>query len=215
MNLVAGDIASQLLQIKAIKLNPQKPFIWASGLHSPIYCDNRLTLSYPAVRHAIRDGLANLIREFGFVDVIAGVATAGIPHGALVAEKLDLPFIYVRSKAKDHGRQNRIEGKIEKGQKVIVVEDLISTGMSSLSACKALQEEGMQVVGLVSIFDYELSTSKENFNKANINYRSLTNYNKLLEIAEKEEYVNKEEIQSLKEWRVSPETWSDNQKNKK
>lgn len=212
MELVAGDIASQLLQIKAIKLSPQKPFTWTSGLLSPIYCDNRLTLSYPAVRHTIRDGLANLVREFGFVDVIAGVATAGIPHGALVAEKMDLPFIYVRSKAKEHGKKNQIEGRVIEGQKVIVVEDLISTGKSSINACRALTEAGLEVVGLVSIFNYDLDVSRNNFESEGVRYKSLTNYDKLLQIAEKENYVTPEEIKSLREWRESPQNWSDNRK---
>ncbi len=212
MELVAGDIASQLLQIKAIKLSPQKPFTWTSGLLSPIYCDNRLTLSYPAVRHTIRDGLANLVREFGFVDVIAGVATAGIPHGALVAEKMDLPFIYVRSKAKEHGKKNQIEGRVIEGQKVIVVEDLISTGKSSINACRALTEAGLEVVGLVSIFNYDLDVSRNNFESEGVRYKSLTNYDKLLQIAEKENYVTPEEIISLREWRESPQNWSDNRK---
>lgn len=212
MDLVAGDIASQLLQIKAIKLSPQKPFTWTSGLRSPIYCDNRLTLSYPVVRRAIRDGLANLVREFGIIEGVAGVATAGIPHGALLAERLDLPFIYVRSKAKKHGKQNRIEGKIVEGQNVIIVEDLISTGQSSISACKALQDAGINVVGLVSIFNYGLSIAEENLAEANIKYRSLTDYETLLDIASSEDYISMDEMDPLQEWRKSPTQWSENHK---
>lgn len=162
------------------------------------------------MRRTIRDGLTNLVREFGIIDGIAGVATGGIPHGVLVADRLDLPFSYIRSQAKAHGRKNRIEGIVEAGQKVVVVEDLISTGKSSLSACKAIEEIGAEIVGLIAIFSYGLDEAKEKFAEANIKYRSLTGYDTLLDIAASEEYVSMEEIKSLQEWRKSPRRWSEN-----
>ena len=209
MTVIASDIALQLLQIKAIKLNPQKPFTWASGLKSPIYCDNRLTLSFPVVRRAIRDGLANLTREFGIVETVAGVATAGIPHGTLLADKMDLPFIYVRSKKKSHGKQNLIEGSYDKGTRAIVVEDLISTGKSSIAAVKALEEAGIEVEALISIFTYNLGISRKNLKDANVNHDSLTNYETLIEIAAKEGFINSSDLKSLEEWRENPQKWSE------
>src|SRR3954468_16317537 len=196
---VSEKIAEQLLQIKAIKLNTEKPFTWASGWKSPIYCDNRLSLSYPDVRKAIRDGLISVIKEnFFTAESIAGVATAGIAQGALVAEALDLPFLYVRPKPKDHGMENLIEGKITKGQKVVVVEDLVSTGGSSLKSVQALREAGFQVLGMVCIFNYGFDLATRNFNEADVSLISLSDYSHLLIQALEGKYMNEEQISSLK-----------------
>jgi len=204
----AAQLADFLLQIKAIKLQPSKPFIWASGWKSPIYCDNRLTLSFPKVRTFIRQELAKaVIEKFGKPDVIAGVATGGIAHGALVAQELGLPFIYVRAAAKGHGMENLVEGKVEPGQTVVVVEDLISTGQSSLKAIKELTSAGCLVKGLVSIFDYGFDTAVREFKAEKCAFFSLSNYDTLIQQALKNKYVAKEEIDQLKNWKSSPESW--------
>lgn len=204
----AGTVAAMLLQIQAIKLNTEKPFTWSSGWKSPIYCDNRLSLSYPQVRRSIRDGLVRAIREnFFTVESVAGVATAGIAQGALVAEALDVPFLYVRPKPKDHGMENLIEGKVVKGQKVVVVEDLVSTGGSSLKAVNALREAGFEVLGMVSIFNYGFDIATRNFYDANTSLISLSDYNSLLKYALDQKYITDDQVTSLKAWRVDPSNW--------
>ncbi|MBP3942774.1 orotate phosphoribosyltransferase [Sphingobacteriaceae bacterium WQ 2009] len=209
LNDVEQKIAESLLQIKAIKLQPKNPFTWASGWKSPIYCDNRITLSHPAIRTYIRQKLSKLIQEeFGSVDMISGVATAGIPQGVLVAQDLGLPFTYVRSSAKDHGRQNMIEGEVNSGQRVVVVEDLVSTGKSSLVAVKALREAGCNVVGLVSIFTYGLPAAEINFAEAKCRSISLCNYDALLTVAAEKNYILEEEVDILKKWRLDPASWN-------
>ena len=204
----ASKVASMLLQIQAIKLNTEKPFTWSSGWKSPIYCDNRLSLSYPEIRDAIKEGLVQAIREnFFTVESIAGVATAGIAQGALVADALNLPFLYVRPKPKDHGMENLIEGKIVKGQKVVLVEDLVSTGGSSLKAAQALRDAGFQVLGMVSIFNYGFDIATRNFYEANISLISLSDYSHLLTYALEEKYTTEDQVASLKAWRVDPSNW--------
>ena len=204
----AFKIAEYLLQIKAIKLQPDKPFIWASGWNSPIYCDNRVTLSYPKIRTFIRQLFSEEIAQnYAKPDVIAGVATGGIAHGALVAEELGLPFIYVRTDSKKHGLGNQIEGRIEKGQSVVVIEDLISTGGSSLNAVDALRSAGAQVKGLISIFTYDFKVSQEAFKKAKCPYTSLCNYHILIEQALKANFINEDEMLSLEKWREDPANW--------
>jgi orotate phosphoribosyltransferase len=204
----AGKIAEMLLQIQAIKLNTGKPFVWSSGWKSPIYCDNRLSLSFPEVRNAIKIGLVNAIMEnFHTAESIAGVATAGIAQGALVADAMNLPFLYVRPKPKDHGMENLIEGKITKGQKVVVVEDLVSTGGSSLKTVEALRAAGFQVLGMVSIFNYGFDIATRNFYEADLSLISLSDYSHLLTSALKEKYVTEDQIISLKAWRVDPANW--------
>jgi len=196
------------LQIKAIKLQPKKPFVWASGWKSPIYCDNRVTLSHPPIRTYIRQKLSELIQEeFGSVEMISGVATAGIPQGVLVAQDLGLPFTYVRSSSKDHGRENLIEGEVVSGQRVVVVEDLISTGKSSLKAVHALRDAGCNVVGLVSIFTYGFEDAEKNFAEAKCRYISLCDYDTLLEVGAKHNYILTKDIEILKQWRVNPGEW--------
>lgn len=208
MTTLQTEIAKELLAIQAVFLSPQDPFTWASGIKSPIYCDNRITMSYPAVRKQISKGLAKLIAaQYPTVEVIAGTATAGIPHAAWVAERLDLPMIYIRSKAKDHGKGNQIEGKIRPGQKIVVIEDLISTGGSVLEACQAAQREGADVLGVVAIFTYELEKGVENFEKAGISLTTLTNYSTLIETALQQDYIKREELALLKEWKKDPEHW--------
>lgn len=205
---MAGPVAAMLLQIQAIKLNTEKPFTWSSGWKSPIYCDNRLSLSYPQVRTQIRDGLVQAIREnFFTVESVAGVATAGIAQGALVADKLDVPFLYVRPKPKDHGMENLIEGHVVKGQKVVVVEDLVSTGGSSLKAVQALREAGFDVLGMVSIFNYGFDIATRNFYEANTSLISLSDYNSLLKYALSQKYITEDQVTSLKAWRVDPSGW--------
>lgn len=204
----AGQVAAMLLQIQAIKLNTEKPFTWASGWKSPIYCDNRLSLSFPEVRGKIRDGLAQVIRQnFFSAESIAGVATAGIAQGALVADALNLPFLYVRPKPKDHGMENLIEGKVTKGQKVVVIEDLVSTGGSSLKAVAALRDAGFDVLGMVSIFNYGFDIATRNFYEANTSLISLSDYNHLIMYASEQKYINEEQLISLKAWRVDPANW--------
>ena len=205
---IAQQVAKSLLQINAIILQPNNPFKWAAGWNSPIYCDNRKTLSYPEIRTNIKQGLAAIVKNhYKGANVIAGVATAGIPHGALVAEELGLPFIYVRSKVKDHGKQNQIEGYFEDGQSVILVEDLISSGKSSLDSAQVLKDSGMNVKGIVSIFTYGFDAAVENFKKAECEYVSLCNYSTLLPIAKEQQYVEDSDISVLNEWRDNPEIW--------
>ena len=202
-------IAGELLRIKAVKLQPQEPFTWASGWKSPIYCDNRKTLSFPTVRTYIRQRLAEIVeKEFGKPDVIAGIATGGIPQGVLVAQELGLPFIYIRSNVKDHGLGNLIEGTYEAGQNVVVVEDLISTGGSSLQGVQALKDAGMKVKGLVAIFSYGFQTSKEAFDQAEVPFIVLSDYDHLIEQALNLEYIKEEELDQLKKWREIPSDWT-------
>lgn len=204
----AAPIAEMLLRIQAIKLNARRPFTWSSGWLSPIYCDNRLSLSYPDVRTAIRSGLVSAIREnFFTAGAIAGVATAGIAHGALVADELALPFLYVRAKAKGHGMENLIEGRVVRGQKVVVVEDLVSTGGSSLKAVAALRAAGVEVLGMVSVFNYGFDVASRNFYDANVSLISLSDYGHLLAQAVHEKYIGEDDLISLKAWRVDPAHW--------
>ena len=206
---IAKKTAEVLLQINAIKLNPKNPFTWASGWKSPIYCDNRLVLSFPIVRNYIKEEIAkNIEIEFGKPDVIAGVATGAIGIGALVAEYLGLPFVYVRPEAKKHGRQNQIEGFIEKGQNVVVVEDLISTGKSSLVAVDALKAAEVNVKGMVAIFTYGFDVSKENFETNNVNLFTLSNYESLLEQALDTNFINQSEVDILSKWNSNPSEWT-------
>lgn len=210
----AEKTAELLLQINAIKLNPSKPFLWASGWNSPIYCDNRLTLSFPAIRNYIRDEFSKQIEDkYGKPDVIAGVATGAIGIGILVAEELGLPFVYVRPEPKKHGRQNQVEGFLQKGQNVVVVEDLISTGNSSLLAVEALKEAGANVKGMVAIFSYGFDVAEENFKKANVELNTLSNYENLLNLAVAKQYITEEEQETLKEWRKNPSEWNINIEN--
>lgn len=204
----ASKVAEFLLQIKAIKLQPNNPFTWASGIKSPIYCDNRITLSYPKIRTFIRQGYADsVIEHFGKPDVIAGVATGGIAQGALVAQELGLPFIYVRSEVKSHGMGNQIEGYFEEGQKVVVIEDLISTGGSSLKAVEALREAKLDVKGLVAIFTYGFEEAHRNFANAECPYTTLTDYDTLLKLALTNNLISEKELTSLKEWKNNPKGW--------
>lgn len=204
----AGQIAAMLLQIQAIKLNTEKPFSWSSGWKSPIYCDNRLSLSYPEIRSTIKHALVQAIREnFFTVESIAGVATAGIAQGALVADILGVPFLYVRPKPKGHGMENLIEGKIVKRQKVVVVEDLVSTGGSSLKAVQALRDVGFDVLGMVSIFNYGFDIATRNFYDANTSLITLCDYQNLLKFALSQQYISEDQMISLKAWRVDPANW--------
>lgn len=204
----ALKVAEFLLQIKAVKLQPNDPFTWASGWLSPIYCDNRKTLSFPTIRTYIRQGYAQAILDhFGKPDVIAGVATGGIAQGALVAQELGIPFIYVRSTAKGHGLGNQIEGHFEPGQRVVVIEDLISTGGSSLVAVEALREAGCEVKGLVAIFTYGFDIALKNFAEAECPFVTLTDYDHLIDQALKSEYVTEGDINSLREWKKAPDSW--------
>lgn len=207
MNL-ASVVARKLLQIKAIKLNPHNPFTWASGIKSPIYCDNRLSLAYPEVRSIIKNGFAEASKSLGEFDMVAGVATAGISHGALLADLLEKPFIYVRSKAKAHGRQNLIEGEVRPGAKVLVIEDLISTGGSSLKAVEAIRETKMEVVGTMAIFSYGFNIAKEAFENANCPLVTLSDYEILLKEASEIGYIKSEDFDILQEWRKAPKKWS-------
>lgn len=204
------EIAKILLDISAVSLRPNEPYTWASGIKSPIYCDNRLILSYPKEREIVERELTNLIKkEFCDVEYIMGTATAGIPHGAIVATNLNLPMGFVRSSNKDHGKGNKIEGKIIKGAKTVVIEDLFSTGGSSINAALALREEGFDVIGIVSIFTYNLKKAEDNFKLNNLKYVSLTNFNELAEVASDENYIEKEDIKKLLKWKENPndESW--------
>ena len=201
--------AKILLDINAIKLSPNEPFLWASGWKSPIYCDNRIILSNPKIRNTIKKYLAQVMnKNFDQPDAIAGVATGAIGIGMLVADYLDLPFIYVRPEAKKHGRKNQIEGEIEKGKKVLVIEDLISTGKSSIGAIRALKSYGLDVVGMIAIFTYEFSVSMDNFNREEINVKTLSNYSILLRIAQKTQYISEIECKMLEKWNGNPSNWS-------
>ena len=203
------DTAKILLDINAIKLSPNEPFLWASGWKSPIYCDNRIILSNPKIRNTIKKYLAQVMnKNFDQPDAIAGVATGAIGIGMLVADYLDLPFIYVRPEAKKHGRKNQIEGEIEKGKKVLVIEDLISTGKSSIGAIRALKSYGLDVVGMIAIFTYEFSVSMDNFNREKINVKTLSNYSTLLRIAQKTQYISEIECKMLEKWNGNPSNWS-------
>ncbi len=204
----ATQVANMLLEIQAIKLNTTKPYVWSSGWKAPIYCDNRLSLSFPEVRDVIKHGLVHAIKDnFFTAESIAGVATAGIAQGALVADAMNLPFLYVRPKPKDHGMENLIEGKITKGQKVVVVEDLVSTGGSSLKTVAALREAGFKVLGMVSIFSYGFDIATRNFYEADVSLISLSDYGHLLSQALQGGYITEEQLTSLKAWRVDPTNW--------
>lgn len=209
MKSVAEEIASELLRVQAVKLNPSQPFRWSSGWLSPIYCDNRLTLSFPALRSQICDALVDVVcKQFPDVEVIAGVATAGIPQGALIADRLGLPFVYVRSSAKEHGMKNMIEGKVEAGQKVVVIEDLVSTGGSSLKAAQALRTEAQaDVLGMVAVFTYQLQAAKDNFTAAQLPLYCLSDYEALIKVASEESYIATDSLQTLKAWRENPAEW--------
>ena len=203
------ETAKILLEINAIKLSPNKPYVWASGWKSPIYCDNRIILSTPKIRNIIKKFLAQAIAEnFEKPDAIAGVATGAIGIGMLVADYLDLPFIYVRPEAKKHGRKNQIEGEIEKGKKVMVIEDLISTGKSSIGAIRALKSHGLNVIGMVAIFTYEFKISEDNISKENLKLKTLCNYSTLLKTAQKTKYISESECKILEKWNQDPSTWS-------
>jgi orotate phosphoribosyltransferase len=208
MNQFSKRTAEYLLQIKAIKLQPSNPFTWASGWKSPIYCDNRKTLSFPEVRSYICSSFAEMVKElYPQSEMIAGVATGAIAHGALAADRMGLPFIYVRSEAKEHGLGNQIEGYFEKGQKVVVIEDLISTGGSSLNAVKALREAGCEVLGMVAIFTYEFKKASDGFEAAECKLNTLSNYSVLVDTAVASGYIGEAEVETLKKWRVDPSVW--------
>lgn len=201
-------VAEFLLQIKAIELRPDQPFTWASGWKSPIYCDNRKTLSFPKIRTYIRQEFVNVINEeYGKPDVIAGVATGGIAIGALIAQDLGLPFVYVRSAEKGHGLGNRIEGAVESGQSVVVIEDLVSTGKSSLSAVDALRKAGLTIKGMVAIFSYGFDVARQNFQEAGVSLHTLTNYDTLLKQAVSAEYIGTNMVEELQKWRANPAEW--------
>lgn len=205
----AKKTAELLLQVKAIKLSPSKPFQWASGWKSPIYCDNRVTLSYPSVRIFLKEEIAKIVElEYGKPDVIAGVATGAIAIGILVAQELGVPFVYVRPETKKHGRKNQIEGYLESGQNVVVIEDLISTGKSSLNAVDALKEEGAVVKGMVAIFSYGFEIASNNFKEKNISLKTLSNYENLLEQALDSNYISDKELVTLQSWRSNPSEWN-------
>ena len=205
---IARRVAALLLEAKAVKLSPQKPFQWSSGWLSPIYCDNRVTLSYPAARSYIKERLAGLVKgQFPEAEAVAGVATAGIAQGALVADLLQLPFAYVRPEPKQHGMGNQIEGRLEKGQRVVLVEDLISTGGSSLKVADALRQAGIEVAGMVAIFTYGFDLAARNFADKQVELATLSDYNHLIEVALAEKYIRPEELAGLASWRESPETW--------
>lgn len=208
MSNVSQKIASALLDIKAVKLNAKEPFTWASGWKSPIYCDNRKVLSYPEARKLVYESFASYIKtNYPEAAVIAGVATGAIAHGVLVAEKLNLPFVYVRSSAKSHGLENLIEGELPENSKVVVIEDLISTGGSSIAAVEALRKAGADVLGLVAIFSYEFEVAKQNFEAAKCNYSTLSNYTTLLKEALLKEYIKSEDLNALEKWRVAPDKY--------
>jgi len=209
MKNIKEIVASQLLQIKAIKLQPTNPFTWASGWKSPIYCDNRKTLSFPEVRDFIKQQFATKIKElYSDADVIAGVATGAIAQGALVADLLNLPFIYIRSTPKGHGLENLIEGNLEKGQKVVIIEDLISTGGSSLKAAEAVRTAGGEVLGMLAIFSYGFQIATNNFNSAGVNLDTLSNYQTLLKVAVDKGYIGSDELETLNQWRKAPDIWN-------
>lgn len=205
---IARTTAKSLLQIKAVKLNPGEPFTWTSGIKSPIYCDNRITLSYHAIRTYIRQQFVNIIREeFGIVEYIGAVATGGIAQGALVAQEFGIPMVYVRSEKKAHGLENKIEGKVEEGKSIVVIEDLVSTGSSSLAAAEALAEAGFIVKGMVAIFSYNLEAARKNFADARCRLITLSDYNTLINEALESNYITDDDLQSLVKWRENPEKW--------
>ncbi len=201
------DIAIRLLQINAIKLSPQNPFTWASGIQSPIYCDNRLILSYPEQRKFIISAFAILAEQFAPFDGISGVATAGIAHGALLAQEMDLPFSYVRSKAKGHGRRNLIEGNVERGQRILVIEDLISTGGSAIAAIEALREVGCEVVGAMAIFQYNFKQARQRFDEINCAFATLSDYISLIAAAKSQDMFTETEFELLNAWYLNPQEW--------
>lgn len=207
---ISNNIAAKLLQINAIKLNPAHPFTWASGMKSPIYCDNRIVLSYPDIRKAVIDGFSELASTFEGVNLIAGVATAGIAHGALLAERLGLPFVYVRATPKKHGRQNRIEGTIPKNAKALVIEDLISTGGSVIKAAEALVGAGCAIQGVLAIFTYELEVAKNNFQQVHYPLKTISSYSKLIMEATRSNAINEAEAKLLETWNKNPKLWSEN-----
>lgn len=208
MEAVEKAVAKSLMDIKAVMLRPEKPFVWASGWHSPIYCDNRRILSFPEIREQVCRWMADIITmQYPDVEVIAGVATGAIAHGYLVAHMLGKPFCYVRPKPKDHGTGSQIEGIMEKGSKVVIVEDLISTGMSSLAAKNALVNAGADVLGMVAIFSYNFNQARKAFEDANVELTTLSNYDTLIEVAHQTGYIKESDIEVLKEWRFSPSTW--------
>lgn len=200
--------AEKLMQIKALQINLQQPYTWASGWKSPVYCDNRKVLSYPYVRDFVKSELANMVLEqYPDAEVIAGVATAGIPHGTMAADLLKLPFIYVRSKPKEHGMGNQIEGVLQPGQKVVVIEDLVSTGKSSLEAVEAIRKAGGEVLGMCALFTYGFDAAAQAMESAGVPLHTISNYTALMEVAEDQQLITAEQKQSLEEWRVSPATW--------
>ncbi|MBR1798450.1 MAG: orotate phosphoribosyltransferase [Bacteroidales bacterium] len=210
----AAKTAEYLLTVKAVKLNNEHPFTWASGRKSPIYCDNRVTLSYPEIRTFIRQGFVEAIAgTWGDVDVVAGVATGGIAQGALVAQEFGKPFVYVRSEQKSHGLANQIEGEIREGQSVVVIEDLVSTGKSSLIAVRALRDKGCIVKGMAAIFTYGLQVAADNFAAEGVELVTLTDYDTLIDVAQRHEFIRSEAMQSLANWRLNPERWSDDHMN--
>lgn len=205
--MISNKVARHLLEIKAVQLNPSEPFTWASGLLSPIYCDNRVALSYPAVRNFLKLCLAEQSLLFGEFDVVAGVATAGIPHGVLLADRLGLPFVYVRASAKDHGRRNLIEGELPPNARVLIVEDLISTGGSCLKVAEALREAGAAISGVLAIFQYGFQAAHDAFEAANITLHTLTDYETLVEEALSIGYISAQDLQMLRQWRQNPQGW--------
>lgn len=208
MEKVAKILAEKLLKISAIKLQPSSPFVWASGWHSPIYIDNRKTLSYPDIRNFIKVEIARIITEnFGDVDAIASVATGAIAQGAMVSDVLGLPYVYVRSTPKDHGLENLIEGSLRAGQKVVVIEDLVSTGLSSLKAVEAIRSVGCDVIGMIAMFSYEFPVAHEHFAAAGVKLLTLSNYTTMLEEALRRKYIREEDVATLHEWREDPENW--------
>ncbi len=209
MEKIERTIAKHLLQIKAIKLEPAKPFLWASGWHSPIYCDNRLVLSFPETRELVKQSFCDLIRKnYPSVTLIAGVATGAIAHGALVAGQLGLPFAYVRPSAKEHGLTNMIEGMVKAGDRVVVIEDLVSTGKSSLSAVQVLRESGCEIMGMLAIFTYMFDVARENFRKSSCHLETLTNYFALVEVALEMGIIDNRQLKTLQDWRSDPSNWN-------
>lgn len=208
-NEQADIIAQRLLDIGAVTLRPQQPFTWSSGLKSPIYCDNRLTMSFPRIRSLIADQFVALIRkQFPNVEVIAGTSTAGIPHAAWVAERMDLPMVYIRDKAKGHGKQNKIEGKLAEGQRVVVIEDLISTGGSSLNAAAAVKEAAGEVLGICAIFTYEFEKATKAFSDENLSLFCLSDYSSLIQTALSKKIIEEQDVEKLQQWRLNPESYS-------
>ncbi len=205
---VAEKVAAELLKIEAVQVRPEQPFRWSSGWYSPIYCDGRLTLSYPEVRKFIKTELIELVKkEFSDAEAVAGVATAGIPQGAMIADELDLPFLYVRSKAKGHGKENQVEGKVIPGQKVVVIEDVLSTGASSIKAVEALRDQGLEVLGIAAMFTYGFDVMEENLAEANVTLKTLSNYTTLVVEFSRHHDLSEKIMASLHEWRRDPSKW--------